>query len=155
LQTPTDFALDVLDPRAASALFLVPPEIGAPTTRRKYARIRAVDTGVRTPGEVWVPSLEALVGALKGYFFAGTSDDEVVAKEGQTDEDAENAEVQFILTLEPLLLGVLPDSLVPFLLIAIAVVVGLMHPGGVLERVQQGVEGLVGEARREMEEKKE
>ncbi|KAF8204339.1 hypothetical protein K438DRAFT_1480679, partial [Mycena galopus ATCC 62051] len=47
--TPTDFALDILDPRAAAALHLMPPEVGAPTTTCKYARIRAVDAGVRTP----------------------------------------------------------------------------------------------------------
>ncbi|KAF7347432.1 hypothetical protein MVEN_01499100 [Mycena venus] len=109
--TPTAFALDVLDPRAASALLLTPPEIGAPTTRRKYARIRAVDEGVRTPGRVWRPSLEGLLN-----FFATRSE----AREGEDHPVEKNAEagpepVHIILTFEPLLLGVLPSSLVPFL----------------------------------------
>ncbi|KAJ6486181.1 hypothetical protein C8R47DRAFT_979934 [Mycena vitilis] len=114
--TPTHFTLDVLDPRPAAALFLVPPEIGAPPTRRKYARVRAVDEGVRTPGPIF--------------------------PEG----------VEFILTLEPLLLGALPASLLPFLLVAGAVLAAIAFPGGVLTRVQRYVEGLAQEARREVRE---
>ncbi|KAJ6518735.1 hypothetical protein C8R45DRAFT_807167 [Mycena sanguinolenta] len=117
---PTDFELEVLDPRAAAALHLIPREVGAPTTTRKYARIRGVDAGVRTPGTQWIPN------------------------------------VHFVLTLEPLIFGVLPESVVPFLLMVIVVVVALILPGGVLERIQNGVEGLVQEAKKEvLEGKKE
>ncbi|KAJ6623124.1 hypothetical protein B0H10DRAFT_1718127, partial [Mycena sp. CBHHK59/15] len=80
--TPTDFRLEILDPPAVAALLRLPPSTGA-QTRRKYARIRAVDTGVLTP--------PAAPRAL-------------------------NVTVAFVLTLEPLYLGVLPATLVPFLL---------------------------------------
>ncbi|KAJ7768471.1 hypothetical protein B0H16DRAFT_1308257 [Mycena metata] len=108
--SPTDFHISILDPRAAAALFLVPPAIGAPSTRRKYARIRAVDAGVRTPGD---------------------------------------EQVHFILTLEPLVLGVLPTSLLPFLLVSFSVLLLLWVV--VLPRVQAGVDWLVVEARRELD----
>ncbi|KAJ7103088.1 hypothetical protein B0H15DRAFT_810873 [Mycena belliarum] len=51
--SPTDFLIDVLDPGAAAALLSLPPSAAAHEksveTHTKYARIRAVDTGVRTP----------------------------------------------------------------------------------------------------------
>ncbi|KAJ6541915.1 hypothetical protein B0H19DRAFT_1175173 [Mycena capillaripes] len=147
--TPTQFTLDILDPRAAAALFLVPPQIGAPTTRRKYARVRAVDEGVRTPGGGWRPSLAGIVRALNTTLRGGG---EVENAEVEKEEEEEE-KVEFILTLEPLLLGVLPASLRPFLLVAGAVLVLLAMPGGGLYYVQRGVEGLVGEARREIEDK--
>ncbi|KAJ6520318.1 hypothetical protein C8R45DRAFT_56799 [Mycena sanguinolenta] len=146
---PTDFELEVFDPRAAAALHLIPPEVGAPTSTRKYARIRAVDAGVRTPGTRWIPNVYALLGRV---FQNGSLD----LNADSYLEEAEDDEVHFILTLEPLILGVLPESVVPFLLVAIAVVVAIIHPGGVLERIQKGVEGLVKEAKKEiLEGKKE
>ncbi|KAJ7269262.1 hypothetical protein B0H12DRAFT_1094914 [Mycena haematopus] len=146
--TPTDFRLDVLDPRAAAALHLIPPEVGAPTTTRKYARIRAVDAGVRTPGALWTPNVYAL-------FARAFQNSSVVSYPDSDSEEDEDEKVHLILTLEPLLFGVLPETVVPVLLMAIAVVVLLIHPGGILEWVQKGVDGLVREARRELEGKKE
>lgn len=161
-QTPTDFALDVLDPLEAGAFFFPPvpapvPGVGivdghveenVPRTRRKYARIRAVDAGVRTPGVVWVPSLAALLGMTRTPDTSGSAENAEATTQTQVEP------VEFILTLEPLLFGVLPASLLPFLLVATAVLLALAAPGSVLARVQRGVEGLVREARRELEGEK-
>jgi hypothetical protein len=144
LQTPTDFTLDVLDPRAAAALLLIPPEAGIalpPPTTRKYARIRAVDAGVRTPGAAWVPSVWRVL-----EWIAPAASSDADAKEN---DDAPEP-VELHIALEPLLLGVLPAGLVPFLLVAAAVLGALLHPNGVLARVQRGVEGMVREARAEL-----
>ncbi|KAJ7292848.1 hypothetical protein C8J57DRAFT_1490331 [Mycena rebaudengoi] len=46
--TPTNYLIQVLDPLAVAALFHL-PSASLTNTKRKYARIRAVDTGVRTP----------------------------------------------------------------------------------------------------------
>ncbi|KAJ7922872.1 hypothetical protein B0H13DRAFT_1982118, partial [Mycena leptocephala] len=169
--TPTDFALDVFDPLEAGALalaFRTPPtpidghvEENVPRTRRKYARIRAVDAGVRTPGPVWVPSLAALLGlgTVDSTTSAETSGPQTQNNGEATQHSVEATQaqaepVEFILTLEPLLLGVLPASLLPFLITATAVLLALAAPGSVLARVQRGVEGLVREARRELEGEK-
>ncbi|KAJ7741091.1 hypothetical protein B0H16DRAFT_1324081 [Mycena metata] len=126
--SPTDFHISILDPRAAAALFLVPPAIGAPSTRRKYARIRAVDAGVRTPG-----------GGL--FTFPRLW--------GNTADSTQDEQVHFVLTLEPLLLGVLPASLLPFLFVSLSVLLFLWVV--VLPRVQAGVGRLVVEARKELD----
>ncbi|KAJ7508624.1 hypothetical protein B0H11DRAFT_1848258 [Mycena galericulata] len=125
---PTDFYMDVLDPEEAAALALTPtPEskakanAHAPLTRRKYARIRAVDAGVRTP------------------------------RVSSSPPDPP-AQVDFHLTLEPLLLGVLPASLLPFLLVAGAVLAAV---GTALPAVLRFFAGLVEEVRREGKEKGE
>ncbi|KAJ7805209.1 hypothetical protein B0H14DRAFT_2881358 [Mycena olivaceomarginata] len=142
--TPTDFTLDVLDPRAAAALLLIPPEAGIalpPPTTRKYARIRAVDAGVRTPGAAWVPSAWRVL-----QWIAPAASSDADAKENDNAPEP----VELHIALEPLLLGVLPAGLVPFLLVAAAVLGALLHPNGVLARVQRGVEGVVREARAEL-----
>jgi hypothetical protein len=163
-QTPTDFALDVFDPLEAGALalaFRTPPtpidghvEKNVPRTRRKYARIRAVDAGVRTPGPVWVPSLAALLGMTRTLDASGSDTSGAGTQNNGEPTQAQAEPVEFILDLEPLLLGVLPASLLPFLLVATAVLLALAAPGSVLARVQRGVEGLVREARRELEGEK-
>jgi hypothetical protein len=169
-QTPTDFALDVFDPLEAGAFFLPlapAPGVGivdghvehieekeGTRTRRKYARIRAVDAGVRTPGVVWVPSLAALLGMTRTLDASGSDTSGPQTQNNGEATQAQAEPVEFILTLEPLLLGVLPASLLPFLLVATAVLLALAAPGSVLARVQRGVEGLVREARRELEGEK-
>ncbi|KAJ7150192.1 hypothetical protein C8R46DRAFT_963424 [Mycena filopes] len=128
--SPTDFYVSILDPRAAAALFLVPPAIGAPSTRRKYARIRAIDAGVRTPG-----------GAVFTF-----------PRLWNTEDDVQDGQVRFVLTLEPLLLGVLPASLLPWLLVAVAIL--LLLSAFVLPRVQDGLQRLVVQAKVEMDAEK-
>ncbi|KAJ7292846.1 hypothetical protein C8J57DRAFT_1267271 [Mycena rebaudengoi] len=91
--TPTDYLIQVLDPPAVAALFRLPAHGSSHTnTKRKYARIRAVDTGVRTP-----------------------------TAQPPQNPNAPPPAAEFILVLEPLYLGVLPASLTPFLLVALPV----------------------------------
>jgi hypothetical protein len=110
---------------------------------------------------VWVPSLAALLGlgTVDSTTSAETSGPQTQNNGEATQHSVEATQaqaepVEFILTLEPLLLGVLPASLLPFLITATAVLLALAAPGSVLARVQRGVEGLVREARRELEGEK-
>ncbi|KAJ7733582.1 hypothetical protein DFH07DRAFT_134632 [Mycena maculata] len=143
---PTDFYMDILDPAvAASLLALTPGQVETdaphpepePQTRRKYARIRARDAGVRTPPSAFPFSF------FPWFPFASVPSNLTAP---------EDAQVPFVLTLEPLLLSVLPASLLPFLLLA-AVVLGAA--GAALPWVQAFIGGLVDEARKEMKEKGE
>ncbi|KAJ7492170.1 hypothetical protein FB451DRAFT_519483 [Mycena latifolia] len=112
--SPTDFLIDVLDPRDAASLHhLSTTDSYGGRTSTKYGRIRALDTGVRTPPY----------------------------------NRTETEPVEFVLVLEPLYLGMLPATVVPFLLMAAPV---LALAGAVLPRVQTYIEGLVGEARSEL-----
>ncbi|KAJ7144841.1 hypothetical protein C8R43DRAFT_558147 [Mycena crocata] len=156
---PTDFYIDVLDPAAAAALLGM---VGLDATgeeadkarsesRYAYARIRAIDAGVRTPGASNSSLLTSFLSLLSPLPFLNST----APSPPSTLTPADDGTVPFTLTFEPLLLGVLPASLLPFLLTAVPAL--LLIWWGVLPRVQQGVERMVGEARRELEpaEKKE
>ncbi|KAJ7654185.1 hypothetical protein B0H17DRAFT_388946 [Mycena rosella] len=162
--TPTDFFVDVLDPREAAALFARPPsgsgsgetltesewksesESGRqsqPQTRTKYARIRALDTGVRTPPSAYsaflFPSRNSASAHNTTSFHSPSPHNATAAKE---------ADVPFLLALEPLYLGVLPATALPFLLLAAGV---LALAGAALPHVLAYLEEIVGEARGEKE----
>ncbi|OCH93002.1 hypothetical protein OBBRIDRAFT_725683 [Obba rivulosa] len=90
--SPADFSIDIHSPREVAMLLghtesaSKPPEGKSPLTRRKVARIRLVDTGVRTP------------------------------RNSSRLESAGSDPVPFIVLLEPLYLGVLPASVLPIVL---------------------------------------
>lgn len=90
------------------------------TTRRQYARIRLVDTGVRTP------SLHPSHSATTSF----------------------PAAVPFVVTLEPLYLGVLPASVVPVLafLVPLIIIASMM-----VSPVHLFLQGLATQARKEVE----
>ncbi|EIM83562.1 uncharacterized protein STEHIDRAFT_35284, partial [Stereum hirsutum FP-91666 SS1] len=92
--SPADFSIQTLTPRATTSHLDKTASVEAShdidnstTTRRQYARIRLVETGVRTP-------------SLHPSHPATTS---------------VPAAVPFVVTLEPLYLGVLPASVAPVL----------------------------------------
>ncbi|KIJ66504.1 hypothetical protein HYDPIDRAFT_166709 [Hydnomerulius pinastri MD-312] len=106
--TPADFLIEVYSPEAALARLSQRQQIssgskstntksshssqGRPTTRSKYARIRVVDAGVRTP---WAQSQSDSV------------------SDAPANLAVELAPVPFILILEQLHMGVIPASLLP------------------------------------------
>jgi hypothetical protein len=103
-QSPTDFSIQVYDPetllvRFNASVVLNNSEIVS-TTRRKYARIRLVDTGIRTP----LPHNQHKI--------------------------IESAPVPFIVILEPLYFGVLPATVIPtlFFLVPVLAVAALAVP---------------------------
>ncbi|CAK5264366.1 unnamed protein product [Mycena citricolor] len=130
---PTDFFIDILSPEEAAAVrgLWSSTNNTSPSaeTRRRYARIRAVDTGVRTPQLVpfWPYSVWTGHVALSA---AGTTS------------------VPFTLTLEPLLLGALPAGLVPFLFVA-AVVLGVLI-WGVLPPVLKAIQSAADDVNRDV-----
>lgn len=96
-QFPADFDIQVFDPEELSAHFGAKHKTRLTTkTRKKYARIRAVDTGVLTP-------------TLNSH----TS--------GKNPVQAPL--VPFILLLEPLYFGVLPSTVVPVLAYIVFVII--------------------------------
>ena len=103
IQSPADFWIETYSPDAlykvvqggdSTATTDRPPSERA-ATRRTFARIRAIDTGVLTPSP------------------AGTNSS--VGRE---------AAVSFIVTAEPLYFGALPATVVPTVLMLVAVAVG-------------------------------
>ncbi|KAJ7201273.1 hypothetical protein GGX14DRAFT_656119 [Mycena pura] len=127
--SPADFTIDIHDPLAAAAFSPLPPQslpaIPAPT-RRKYARIRAISTGVRTPPSSFPYPFLPVPNAT---------------------QRAEPEQVPIVLALEPLLLGLLPASLAP-LLAAVAVLL-LFLARVVRPRVLRALEAMAAEAREE------
>ncbi|KAK7063826.1 hypothetical protein R3P38DRAFT_3416349 [Favolaschia claudopus] len=160
--TPTHFTLDVLDPLDAAAALNIPFQVEVEATekkietqtktKRKYARIRAVDAGVRTPGPRWRPDFWYLLEKL----WTSCLDQGARSKENaHQDQDGEDEEkVEFVITLERLWLGAVPETVMPFLGVAVLVMGGLVW-GGVVNSVVSGVEGLVEDAKREVKGEKQ
>ncbi|PPQ79363.1 hypothetical protein CVT25_002633 [Psilocybe cyanescens] len=97
---PTDFSIKVYNPTALDAFSDRTHSAISSKTRRKYARIQLVHTGVLTP-----PVNDTLDAILRH-------------------------EVPFILTLEPLHLGIIPSSVIPVIgAILVAIVLGLPLSG--------------------------
>ncbi|KAJ6601365.1 hypothetical protein DFH09DRAFT_561126 [Mycena vulgaris] len=120
--SPTDFEITILDPSAAASVLLLPPAPAHDLGSVTLARTKYARIRARDAG-VRTPSRNATI--------------------------PPPATVTVIITLEPLLLGVLPATLLPFLLVAapvLALVGALLLPA-----VQGYVAGLVREARRELE----
>lgn len=96
-QSPADFRIDLHPPPDLPLPLLAsnstPPPTAGQYTRHTYARIRLVDTGVRTPGRSPPAAFTAAAPA-----------------------------VPFLVVLEPLVAGALPASLVPTLLVLAALV---------------------------------
>ena len=105
-------------------------------TRRKYARIQMVHTGVLTP---------PLNFTFNFFNFNSTT----TAQSMTNDTDTSRYTVPFIIILEPLHLGVLPSSVVP-VLFAILVIVALGVP--IARRVHAYLEGVARLAKAEEEE---
>ncbi|KAJ7070590.1 hypothetical protein C8F01DRAFT_1077068 [Mycena amicta] len=139
--SPTDFAITIFDPVDASiALSFAPKGASGPPTRRKYARIRAVDTGVLTPP--FKPHASRIIDLFYRVYFPGFY--------ATPPQPPDTRTMEFVLTLEPLLLGVLPASLAP--LVAFSIVLLVIVARTLLPRVLAGLEGLAAEARRELGE---
>ncbi|KAF7302602.1 hypothetical protein HMN09_00894700 [Mycena chlorophos] len=128
--SPTDFAITIFDPSDASG-------------RRKYARISGADAGVFTPA--FKPHSSRWIALFYRVYFPGFY--------ATTPRRPDTAEVRFVLTLEPLLLGVLPASLAPLVVFIFILLVVVAR--AVLPRVLEGLEGVAEEARREMGEEME
>ncbi|KAF7307404.1 hypothetical protein MIND_00534600 [Mycena indigotica] len=140
--SPTDFSVAIFDPAdALIALSLSPATASGPATRRKYARIRAVDTGVLTPP--FKPHSSRLIELFYSVYFPGFY--------SQSPGRSNKTDVQFVLTLEPLLLGVLPASLAPLAIFSIILLVVVART--MLPRISNGLENVAAEARRELAEK--
>jgi len=92
---------------------------GPRKTRRKYARIQMVHTGVLTP-------------AINGFTRAFN--------------ETSRYEVPFVITLEPLYFGVLPSSLVPVVLTVLAILVAGLP---IARRIHRYLEGIAQQAKEE------
>ncbi|KAJ7146230.1 hypothetical protein C8R44DRAFT_864020 [Mycena epipterygia] len=136
--TPTDFDITVLDPGAAAALLRLPhvPSATPGTetrakhtaeTRVKYARIRAVDAGVLTPRAHNNSLLSLYTPSFPSY------------------NHTNPPPVHIHLTLEPLLLGFLPATLLPLLAVMLPLLLGVGV--GVVPRAVRFFGELAGEAR--------
>lgn len=141
---PTDFSMDIFDPADAAAGLLrndAGAQEGQAQTRSKYVRIRAIDAGVRTPTSSY----------LFSYLYPFAPYAPNTSAISDPDSGTQEEEVHFFLTLDPLLLTLLPASLLPFLGVALTVLtlVGVF----VLPRVQAGVAALVADVHAEMEMK--
>jgi len=103
---PSDFLIQLYDPEALAVHFgsALSRDSSMAKTRTKYARIRVVDIGIRTP----------------------TAEYKALLRQGPI----KPTPVPFMLILEPLYLGVLPATVVPSVgaLILVAVVAGLAVP---------------------------
>ncbi|KAI0801365.1 hypothetical protein C8Q74DRAFT_486746 [Fomes fomentarius] len=121
---PAEFHIRTYTPQSLARLIqpggrhqkLPVAEPATTTTRRMFARIRLVDTGVQTESDAIVPSTTT-------------------------------APVPFIVTLEPLVLGVLPASLLPT--IAVIVLVAVVAGFFVVPPVYRYLANLADEVRKE------
>jgi len=103
---PSEFSIQIYDPKSLATHFssAQSSDTSIAMTRTKYARVRVVDIGIRTPTAEYKALL--LQGSIKP------------------------TPVPFILILEPLYFGILPATLLPTvgLLILVAIVAGLALP---------------------------
>ncbi|KIM35632.1 hypothetical protein M413DRAFT_347306 [Hebeloma cylindrosporum] len=114
---PTQITMDIYDPTSLGAFTTKGTSSNTTTmtkTRRRYARIQMVHTGVLTPGIVL--------------------------------DDNSRYNVPFILTLEPLYFGVLPESVLP-VVCAILCVILLGLP--IAAKINGGLQTVVLEAKRD------
>ncbi|KAG6817574.1 hypothetical protein H0H87_006951 [Tephrocybe sp. NHM501043] len=129
--TPTDFSIQIFDPKSLSTHFGLPvpsttlqeshsPPLVPKTSRLRYARIRLVDVGVPTPPPASHPA---------------------------PTEPTPPAQVVFIVALEPIYLGFLPPSVVPVLgYIACACLLAWI----IVPKIIGCIEGIAVEARKEL-----
>ncbi|KAF7302991.1 hypothetical protein MKEN_01262000 [Mycena kentingensis (nom. inval.)] len=145
--SPADYAIAIFSPLDAfAALGVPPPRTKASTpptsTRRKYARIRAVHAGVRTPPFSYPPGswAEWFYSWYFPRFYFHNTHPGVVAEE--------DGEMWFVLTLEPLLFGVLPASLAPMAAFCVLLLAGMGY--AVLPPILAVLEGIAEEARMDL-----
>jgi len=129
-QSPAGFSIDIYDPEQVATRFQVTSAPSSSTqpekTRIKYARIRLVDAGIRTP-----------TASVEPDYFPSVP---VTAK------------VPFIVIVEPLYLGVIPESVLPLGKILLPLLVALVF---VVPRVNVYIDGIAKEIRKELVGKKE
>jgi hypothetical protein len=106
--------MDIYDPTSLGTFATKDTSSHTEETRRKYARIQMVHSGVLTPGIVL--------------------------------DDNSRYNVPFILTLEPLYLGVLPKTVVP---VAFAILVAILLGLSIAARINRGLQNIMLEARRD------
>ena len=113
-QHPTQITMDIYDPTSLATFATKDSSSNMKKTRRKYARIQMVHSGVLTPGIVL--------------------------------DDNSRYNVPFILTLEPLYLGILPKSVVP---VVFAIVVATLLGLPIAAKINGGLQNIMLEAKRD------
>ncbi|THV04757.1 hypothetical protein K435DRAFT_648719 [Dendrothele bispora CBS 962.96] len=129
--SPADFVIDVYDPQQVAARFQIPPVPASSSTtsdsgntRLKYARIRLVDTGVRAP-----------IVSVNPVPFPSTT---------------ATAEVPFIVIVEPLYFGAIPESVLPAGVIFAPLLASLVF---VMPKVNAYIDGMASATRKELKDK--
>lgn len=123
-QFPSDFSIQIYNPESLATHFGSAQSSDTSSiamTRTKYARVRVVDVGIRTPTAEYKALL--LQGPIKP------------------------TPVPFMLILEPLYFGILPATLVPTvgLLVLVAIMAGLAFP-----TVNRYIQDIAAQAREEI-----